>query len=124
MTSSSAAASRTVRLRGPSTARPLQSDPAGPTLTRPRLGLNPKIPHELAGMRIEPPPSLPWATGTRPADTAAAAPPLEPPALRVRSHGVRAGPTTSLSVYDDSPNSGVLVLPRLMNPASRISATR
>ena len=36
--------------------------------------------------------------GTSPAATAAAAPPLEPPAIRSRSHGVRAGGATSGSV--------------------------
>ena len=49
-------------------------------------------------MRIEPPPSEPGATGTSPAATAAAAPPDEPPAVRVRSHGVTAGGATSGSV--------------------------
>ena len=47
---------------------------------------------------MEPPPSEPWATGTRPAATAAAAPPEEPPAIRVRSHGVTAGGRPSGSV--------------------------
>ena len=42
-------------------------------------------------MRIDPPPSEPTATGARPAATAAAAPPLDPPAPVVRSHGFRAG---------------------------------
>jgi hypothetical protein len=60
--------------------------------------LKPTIPQQLDGMRMEPPPSLPSATGTSRAATAAADPPLDPPALRVRSHGVRAGPTMSLSV--------------------------
>ena len=46
----------------------------------------------LAGPRIEPPPSLAWAAGTMPPATAADAPPLEPPALRPRSQGLRAGP--------------------------------
>ena len=96
--SSIAAASRTVRARDPSPASPVQSLPTGPALTRPRLGLNPTIPQQLAGMRMDPPPSLPSASGTSRAATAAAAPPLDPPALRVRSHGVRAGPTRSLSV--------------------------
>ena len=58
----------------------------------------PNSPQTLAGMRIEPPPSLPCANGTSPAATAAAAPPLEPPADRSRSHGVRAGGATSVSV--------------------------
>ena len=43
--------------------------------SRPRLGLSPTSPQQAAGMRIEPPPSLPWATGTIPAATAAAEPP-------------------------------------------------
>ena len=41
-------------------------------------------------MRIEPPPSLASASGTMPAATAAAAPPLEPPVLRAGSQGFRA----------------------------------
>jgi hypothetical protein len=43
--------------------------------------LSPTSPVVLAGMRSEPPPSLPCATGTIRLATAAAAPPLEPPAL-------------------------------------------
>ena len=57
----------------------------------PRVGLSPTIPQQLAGIRIEPPPSEPCATGTSPAETAAPAPPLEPPAIRDVSHGVTAG---------------------------------
>ena len=48
-------------------------------------------------MRSEPPPSLPCATGTRPAATAAAAPPLEPPAVQSSAHGLRAGGATTVS---------------------------
>ena len=58
----------------------------------------PNSPHTLDGMRMDPPPSLPWAAGASRAATAAAAPPLEPPADRVRSHGVRAGGPISVSV--------------------------
>ncbi len=43
-------------------------------------------------MRIEPPPSLACAIGTIPAATAAAEPPLEPPAVRPVSQGLRVGP--------------------------------
>jgi hypothetical protein len=70
----------------------------GAELTRPRLGLNPTSPQTLAGMRIEPPPSEPCATGSSPAATAAAAPPDDPPAERSRSYGVRAGGATAGSV--------------------------
>ena len=77
--SSSSAASATVRASGPSVDRPTRSGIIGPCEIRPRLGLIPNRPHTLAGIRIEPPPSLPWAAGARPDATAAAAPPLEPP---------------------------------------------
>ena len=40
-----------------------------------------------AGIRIEPPPSLAGAKGEMPELTSAAAPPLDPPALRVTSSG-------------------------------------
>ena len=70
----------------------------GLPLIRPRVGLTPTRPHTLAGMRIEPPPSEPCATGSSPAATAAAAPPDDPPAERSRSYGVRAGGATSGSV--------------------------
>src|SRR3954452_21086004 len=98
MASSSAAASRTVRAIGPCTDRPLISALSGAVETRPRLVLMPNRPLTLDGMRMEPPPSLPGAAGSNPDDTAAAAPPLEPPADRVGSHGVRAGGATSGSV--------------------------
>ena len=83
------------RRRAPSASRtnspekPLQRSPsAGPNELRPRVGLSPTSPHMLAGMRIEPPPSLACAAGTMPAATAAAEPPLEPPALCVGFHGI------------------------------------
>jgi hypothetical protein len=75
------------------------------------------------GIRIEPPPSLPWASGARPAATAAAAPPLEPPGVRDLSHGLRQSPFSSDSVIAIVPNSGVFVLPITTNPASRMRRT-
>ena len=45
-----------------------------------------------------PPPSEPWATGTIPAATAAAAPPLDPPGVRSSAHGLRVAPQASVSV--------------------------
>src|SRR5262245_39604679 len=97
--------------------------PRGPLLTRPRLGLNPTSPQIEAGMRSDPPPSLPWASGTRPAATAAAAPPLDPPAVAPGDHGLRAAGATSVSEYSDRPNSLAVVLPRLISPASRRRTT-
>ena len=92
---------------------------SGPQVLRPRVGLRPNSPQCDAGMRIEPPPSLPWAMGTMPAATAAAEPPLDPPGVRVGSQGLRVGPCSSGSVTAASPNSGVLVLPRMIRPARR-----
>ncbi len=69
-------------------------------------------------MRSEPPPSEPCEIAQSPAASAAAAPPLEPPALRVRSQGVRQGPFRAESVNAVVPNSGVFVLPSTTNPAA------
>lgn len=85
-------------MSGPLVASPLMSPTIGPALIRPRAGFRPNSPQTLAGIRIEPPPSLPCAKGSNPAATAAAAPPLDPPAERERSHGVRAGAKPSGSV--------------------------
>ncbi len=76
-------------------------------------------------MRTEPPPSVPMPIGPSPAATAAAAPPLEPPGVRVRSHGLRVTPNIGLSVTALKPNSERLVLPRMIAPAalSRPTAT-
>ena len=60
--------------------------------TTPTEGLKPKQPHHAAGMRMEPPPSVPCAIGTSPSATAAALPPDEPPELQRVSKGVDVGP--------------------------------
>ena len=58
----------------------LQHKGAAPcSLTRPKVGLSPTTPQCEAGMRIEPPPSAPSASGARPAATDAALPDDEPP---------------------------------------------
>jgi hypothetical protein len=87
---------------------------------RPRVGLRPTSPVQAAGMRIDPPPSLPCASGTMPPATAAAAPPLEPPGVRSVSQGLRAGPKRRGSDTGRMPSSGMFVLPTITKPASRI----
>ena len=80
--SSAAAQSRTDRVIMCSVARPPQPSPlSGPSGIMPREGFRPSTPQHEAGMRIEPPPSLPCAMRTMPLASAAPAPPLEPPAL-------------------------------------------
>ena len=81
------------------------------------------MPQQAAGRRIEPPPSVPSASGPWPLATAAAAPPDEPPGVRARFHGFRVTPNSGLSVKGLWPNSGVVVLPTRMAPASRSRRT-
>src|ERR1700716_2769536 len=120
MESSTAAVSRTLRVTTPSIANPCQDSPrSGPNETRPRDGFSPTRPHSLAGIRIEPPPSLACAIGTIPAATAAAEPPLEPPGERVRSYGFLVGGHAGGSAAGTMPSSLVLVLPTITKPARR-----
>ena len=92
---------------------------SGPIGVRPRDGFMPNRPVQAAGMRIDPPPSLAWASGTTPAATAADAPPDDPPDVRVTSHGLRVWPYSVDSVVVVSPNSGLVVCPNMTRPALR-----
>ena len=76
----------------------------------------PTSPQQAAGMRIEPMPSLPCATGTMPAATAAADPPDEPPGVRAGSHGLRVMPKVE-SVVPKTHSSGTRVMPTTTAPA-------
>src|SRR4051812_9511496 len=112
-----AAESRTGRLTQCSTDKPLSSR-TGPSVMRPWLGLSPTRPQHDAGIRIDPPPSLAWANGTIPDATAAAAPPLDPPGVRVVSHGLRV-PHARGSVVGTLPSSGLFMRPAITCPAAR-----
>src|SRR3984893_168368 len=74
-------------------------------------------------MRIEPPPSVPIASGPSPAATAAPAPPLGPPGVRSRFHGLRVMPKSRLWVAPIQPIIGVLVLPSWIAPAASSRST-
>src|SRR5437879_9107796 len=89
----------------------------------PHDALNPKIPANEAGIRIDPPPSVPTCSGPRPAAAAAEAPPLEPPGVRSRFHGLRVTPKRRLWVAPIQPMVGVLVLPSMTPPAALSRAT-
>ena len=71
-------------------------------------------------MRIEPAPSEPIAPATRPAATAAAAPPLEPPGAWPSCQGLRVAPKAGDSVKCHWPTSGACVLPTMIAPARSI----
>ena len=67
--------------------------------------------------------SVPSAIGSMWVASATAAPPLLPPHVRLRSYGFSVDPNTGLKVCDPAPNSGVLVLPTAIAPASRSRST-
>src|ERR671937_1073607 len=96
MTSIISAASPTVRAIGPPCAR-VPNGLTGHRGTLPKVGLNPTIPTNAAGILIEPPPSVPTARVAMPSATATALPPLDPPAVRVASHGLVVMPASGLS---------------------------
>lgn len=90
---------------------------------RPGVGRIEATPQKLAGVRTEPPKSVPCASGTMPAATATAEPPDDPPEVSAGSKGLRVGPRNRLVQTAPKPNSGVLVLPRMIAPARRSRAT-
>ena len=80
VTSSSAALSRTIRVRAWSVASPPPSlETVAPVGTLARVGFKPNKPQQDGGILIDPPPSLALAIG---AILAAALPPEEPSAAR------------------------------------------
>ena len=62
--------------------------------------------------------SFPCATGTMPEATAAADPPLDPPAEWDGDQGLRVGPNANGSVVGDMVSSGTLVRPSSTRPAA------
>jgi hypothetical protein len=107
-----------VRDIGPAWATSPKAD-GGYTATLPKVGFRPNTPEKEAGMRIEPPASVPTASGQMPANTAAALPPLDPPGVRSRFQGLRVTPVSGESVTGFQPNSGVVVLPKNTAPWAR-----
>jgi len=79
------AASATVRAIGPATLRVLYGAAVGHIGTRPGEGRRPTTLQKLAGLRSDPPISVPSARGTMRHASAAAAPPLLPPAVMAGS---------------------------------------
>ena len=69
-------------------------------------------------MRTLPAPSEPIAAVTRPAATAAALPPEDPPGVCRRDHGLRVWPKAGPLVNGHWPSSQVLVLPTITAPAA------
>src|SRR5690606_4599429 len=86
--------------------------------SRPVVGLYPATPHQAAGMRVDPAPSLPVASGTMPAATAAAEPAEEPPGLSPVRHGLAVRPrAVAPQVFHSVPGPGTEVVPTGTQPA-------
>src|SRR3954469_12298464 len=94
------AASATERVIGPTCATVPKGE-SGHAGTRPKDGLRPNRPLNEQGMRMEPPPSVPRASGPIPEASAAAAPPEEPPGVLSLFQGLRVMPVSGLSVTPD-----------------------
>ena len=62
--------------------------------------------------------SVAVAMGVKPAATAAADPPDEPPGTRSGSHGLRTGPNQLDSLDEPIANSSMLVFPKVTIPAA------
>src|SRR4051812_31395867 len=111
MAESNRATSSTVRAMGPTTFSVFHAALVGTRGTRPGEVRKPTTEQKLAGLRRDPPTSLPSARGSMPQASETAAPPLLPPQVFVRSHGFLVAPKMGLKVCEPAPNSGVLVLP-------------
>src|SRR5271170_6093901 len=85
--------------------------------TRPYVGIIAGMPQYAPGRLIEPPMSVPRDTTDKPASTAAADPPLDPPGTRSGATGFRTGPYAEFSFELPMANSSQLVLPRMTAPA-------
>ena len=89
--------SATVRAIGPTWSQLGARGKQPSSETRPYVGLKPTIPQHAAGMRIEPPESVPSAVSASPAARAAADPPLEPPAILPSRNGFGTVPKCGFS---------------------------
>ena len=78
----------------------------------PKVGFSPKTPQNAAGMRIEPPASVPTASGQIPAQQRNGAAAAAAAGVRYKFHGLRVTPESGESVSGFQPNSGVVVLPK------------
>jgi hypothetical protein len=100
---------------------PLRPSPS--RLTRPKVGLMPKRPCSAAGMRTEPPPSVPTAKGATPSATPTAEPVEEPPGTRSACSALCGMIERSFWPSGDMPHSVITVLATMIAPAARRRAT-
>ena len=123
ITASAAAHSATVFAIGPIESSVNDSGNAPSVGTRCLLGFQPTMPHSAAGMRVEPPVSVPIAISHMPSATATAPPEVEPPGTRARSNGLPGVPKCGLAPTPENANSLMLVLATITAPAARSRCT-
>ena len=123
MTASALAQSATLRASGPTESSVVLKGNAPSVGMRWRLGLKPVIPQSAAGMRTEPPVSLPIAISHMPSAAATAAPADDPPGTRARSRGLPGVPKCGLAPIAPKANSVMLVLATTTAPPARSRRT-
>src|SRR5580693_6866205 len=89
---------------------------------RPQVVFSPQIPQQAAGMRIDPPVSVPYATSASPVATATADPLEDPPGASEASSGFTGVPNQGLIPVTPSASSCRLVRPTTCPPAARSPA--
>src|SRR5580692_93773 len=112
------------------------SAPSGPTVsrdgasgytpctgTRPQVVLRPTTPQQAAGIRTEPPVSVPSATSASPVATATAEPLDDPPGRRRGSSGFTGVPDQVFVPTADQHSSVRFALPTMAAPERRAAAT-
>ena len=112
----------TVRAMGPTVSKLGARGHTPSSGTRPHVVFSPAIPQQAAGIRMEPPVSLPYATSASSVATATAEPLDEPPGTRVESSGFTGVPYHWLKPVTPSANSCKFVRPTIRAPASRAPA--
>jgi hypothetical protein len=120
MPSSTAAMSRPI---GPTVSSDGASGYTPFTDTRPHVVFSPVTPQQAAGMRTEPPVSVPKATSASPVATATADPLEEPPGTRRGSLGFTGVPAQWFTPLADQHSSVSPVFPAIRAPCSRADAT-
>ncbi len=93
------------------------------TEIRPYAVFSPVTPQQAAGMRTDPPVSVPNATSASPVATATADPDDDPPGSRRGSSGFIGVPDQWFTPFADQHSSVSPVLPTIRAPASRAEAT-
>src|SRR5215469_4886684 len=105
MPSINSAASRRVRVIGPTVSKEVESGTTPFRLINFALGRCPTMPHSAGGQRTEPEVSDPNAATHSPAATAAAEPDDDPPVIRSGFHGFLAGPNAPTTPLMPKANS-------------------